>query len=112
MNAQIKEKLVTALRSGKYEQTSGTLRDGCSFCCLGVLCDISGAGQWEDRDVYVDRPLLKQYRMPDGNYSVQYLPSALKTQTGLTDEVLDHLMDMNDSGKPFTVIADYIEANL
>lgn len=52
-------KLIEALRSGKYEQTQGTLRrviehDGKppGFCCLGVACDISGLGAWVERDEY------------------------------------------------------------
>ena len=42
MNDDVKTKWVTALRSGKYQQTQGRLRagDGQSFCCLGVLCDL------------------------------------------------------------------------
>ena len=47
MDAATKAKWVAALRSGKYKQGTGQLRteDDC-YCCLGVLCDISGVGQW------------------------------------------------------------------
>lgn len=34
------EKWVLALRSGKYNQTTGTLQSTEGFCCLGVACDI------------------------------------------------------------------------
>lgn len=37
----IKDKLIEALTSGKYSQTTGTLKDGQGYCCLGVLCDIT-----------------------------------------------------------------------
>ena len=41
MNARIKRKWVTALRSGKYMQGQGYLKDeDGGYCCLGVLCDI------------------------------------------------------------------------
>lgn len=45
MNTEVKAKLLTALRSGEYSQTSHTLctidKDGkSSFCCLGVATDI------------------------------------------------------------------------
>ena len=41
MNARIKRKWVTALRSGKYVQGRGFLRDeDDGYCCLGVLCSI------------------------------------------------------------------------
>jgi len=46
MNKDIAVKWVAALRSGKYQQGEGVLRDGDSFCCLGVLCDISEMGRW------------------------------------------------------------------
>jgi hypothetical protein len=39
---------VEALRSGKYRQAIGDLRSDDGFCCLGVGCDISGLGHWED----------------------------------------------------------------
>lgn len=42
MNPEVKAKWVDALRSGKYEQSSGQLRSEDGFCCLGVLCDIYG----------------------------------------------------------------------
>lgn len=43
-------KLIRALRSGKYEQARGALRDGQKFCCLGVACDLYDPAQWEPLD--------------------------------------------------------------
>lgn len=34
-------KWIKALRSGKYKQTTGSLRDDKGHCCLGVLCAIT-----------------------------------------------------------------------
>lgn len=45
MDAQLKEKWITALRSGEYEQTQRTLKNDGKFCCLGVLNEIRGAPQ-------------------------------------------------------------------
>lgn len=42
------KKWIKALRSGKYKQARGQLRVGNAFCCLGVACDISHLGVWED----------------------------------------------------------------
>lgn len=46
MNAELKAKWVSALRSGEYEQTIGALRRGTAerfyYCCLGVLYCIEG----------------------------------------------------------------------
>lgn len=36
MNTEAVAKLVAALRSGKYKQTDGALKDGDGYCCLGV----------------------------------------------------------------------------
>ena len=36
------ETWVAALRSGKYPQTRGALRDDRGYCCLGVACDLYG----------------------------------------------------------------------
>ena len=40
MNANA-EKWVAALESGEYDQTAGRLRNGDSFCCLGVACELA-----------------------------------------------------------------------
>lgn len=42
MNPEVKAKWLEALRSGKYKQGKEFLKRGNKFCCLGVLCDISG----------------------------------------------------------------------
>ena len=42
MNKAIMKKWVKALRSGKYKHTKGQLQDVTGYCCLGVLCEISG----------------------------------------------------------------------
>lgn len=46
MKKSVAMKWVRALRSGKYNQTQGTLRNSQGYCCLGVLCDISKEGEW------------------------------------------------------------------
>jgi hypothetical protein len=52
MNAEVKANLVAALRSDKYQQGRGCLRqvDGpySKFCCLGVLSDIVDPHGWAD----------------------------------------------------------------
>jgi len=47
MNAEIKEKWIAALVSGKYSQVKGKLRRDNGYCCLGVLCDIKEDGKWK-----------------------------------------------------------------
>lgn len=54
MKTEVKEKLCTALRSGKYKKAMCVLRsdeNSDCFCVLGVLCDIyhkeTKDGEWE-----------------------------------------------------------------
>ncbi len=51
------DKWVAGLRSGKYQQAKSKLKnthgDGIAMCCLGVACDISGRGAWEDEDYLI-----------------------------------------------------------
>lgn len=47
-----KEDVLNALYSGNYKQAHGALRDGDSFCALGVICDAyikkhGGSWEWE-----------------------------------------------------------------
>jgi hypothetical protein len=49
MKPEVKTKWVEALRSGKYKQAEGVLRDeDGSMCCLGVLCDILAPEGWKE----------------------------------------------------------------
>lgn len=51
---------IAALRSGKYKQGKGSLKEGNKYCCLGVLCDLAikdGGGdkeQWKKGDMFLD----------------------------------------------------------
>jgi len=47
MKKAVMEKLVKALRSGKFKQTKHRLKDEDGHCCLGVLCEISGKDKKE-----------------------------------------------------------------
>jgi hypothetical protein len=46
MKREVAEQWVAALRSGKYKQGRNYLNSNGSYCCLGVLCDISKQGDW------------------------------------------------------------------
>ena len=48
MNQQYKKLWLEALRSGKYEQINNELSNDDGFCCLGVLCKITGLAYEED----------------------------------------------------------------
>jgi len=115
MEASLKAKWIEALRSGKYKQgrwalrtRSGKYKQGRwalrtksdDFCCLGVLCDISGVSKWEENG---------QCYSYDG--ALCLLPPCLRNQ--LTREAKETLMEMNDySGMSFPHIADWIKTNI
>lgn len=101
MNKELKNKWISALRGGAYEQGKSRLRSydnkgKVTYCCLGVLCCVSG----------------------------QYLPeSPVFEAVSLFSGRALHLLDgdsnanimlgiMNDRGTSFVDIADYIERNL
>lgn len=37
---------IEALESGEWHQVNGRLKEGNTYCCLGVLCDISKQDKW------------------------------------------------------------------
>lgn len=102
MKQDVAQKWVEALRSGKYPQGTRSLRNGGQFCCLGVLCDISGIGSWH----------VGAYRVGPGCLSTAYLPEPVAEYAGWKYPSTQHeLADRNDAGASFAEIADYIEAN-
>lgn len=119
MEQEIKENWIAALRNGKYQQGQGVLRSSANtFCCLGVLCDIIEP-LWGDDPQIVSTAIGEKDTKMDAyswkpkvfNVAVQ-LPTDLRTSLGMTFTVENNLIRLNDSGKPFAEIADYIEKNL
>lgn len=105
MNQEIKKKWVEALRGEKYQQTKKRLRDESGYCCLGVLCEVLQGKiegfQWQEGQA--------SYK---GESNKLDLPSTLNEEIGLPGMYEDALVSMNDSGKTFNKIADWIEENL
>lgn len=136
MNENAK-KWVTALKSGDYKQTKGTLRDGEGFCCLGVACDLSGLGEWVQLPDDDRNPDDTRFAYVIGGYKhTDLLPEEVRLWLGLEgisgeyeiDEGLDPLVedeetgelpeptnreltDDNDEGATFAEIAKIIEEN-
>jgi hypothetical protein len=107
---EIAKQWCEALRSGKYKQGKGALKRDGSFCCLGVLCDISGISKWNDYSA------LNTYLGRDG-----ILPESVQEWAGMGSQlgelpVAPDLSELNDGnndehGKTFAEIADIIEKN-
>jgi hypothetical protein len=109
MDAQLRAKWVEALRSKKYRQVQGNLREETSkhrygYCCLGVLCHTMGS-RWKD-----GTPMLDGKRMEHEQEA--YLSYEALLMADLGDVSQRRLAEMNDAGNSFAEIADYIETNL
>jgi hypothetical protein len=100
---------VGALRSGNYKQAKGKLRNKLGgFCCLGVACEISGLGRWDEDGRYITT----------GGSDSQELPAPVRNWLGLSDKVggwddtKEHscLAQKNDRGSTFKTIANIIES--
>jgi hypothetical protein len=109
MKKEVADKWVEALRSGKYKQGNGVLKDDNNkFCCLGVLCDISDMSIW-----------IKSIEGSSefNNYfeNSMYLPvkirqwAEMNSASGIYDDWEPSLASENDNGLSFNEIADLIE---
>jgi len=109
MDAKLKADWIAALRSGKYRQGIGFLNSDKGFCCLGVLCDISGDGEWKpDNDPEIDCQLY----WIGTTATRAVLDEKSIRKHGFSGGTISDLIDMNDRGKSFAEIANYIEQNL
>lgn len=106
-----KAKWIEALRSGRYAQGKNYLRVKDTYCCLGVLCDITGT-EWkpmDGSDCYGSKGWTG-IPNPYECYPKEIIPAM---QQDVKDESLQWLLSrMNDDGKSFNEIADWIEENL
>lgn len=108
MNSEIKTKWIETLLSGKYKQGTGALRKadegrGDTFCCLGVLCDIMDPENWEAR--YEGYAMYHKGRSAAPHTDFLVLAD-------LEENDVDSLMDMNDVGNSFAIIAEVIKDTL
>lgn len=106
MDKKIAMKWARALESGKYHQTKNKLFNGKGYCCLGVLCKITG---------------FKFQKDEEGNYQceggeIEDLPFEVQDLTGFQSclgdyeegEGSNNLARLNDEGKKFKTIAKVI----
>ncbi len=97
LNKELVTKWVEALRSGKYKQTKGSLHKGDAFCCLGVLCDITGV-QWTERKVKASIPeYVIEYKDESSQGSAWLgLTNSIRNQIGLSFQQECKLANLND----------------
>ena len=103
MDNRIKELWTDALKSKKYKQCSGKLKQANTYCCLGVLTELYLKEHPNDSET-------KRYLNMEG----MVLNKQVKEWAGLEESgAIDHpqyssLADMNDDGRSFEDIADNI----
>ena len=77
MKKAIATKWIKAMRSKKYKQATGALKRENGYCCLGVLCDISKQGEWEEDDGALC------YKPREGSSNDDLLPGAVQRWAGM-----------------------------
>jgi hypothetical protein len=115
MNPQVKQKWVSALRSGEYPQITRRLHTDNGFCCLGVLCDLYGKEnnvEWE-----LECGNIYEFNLYVFQGNGTFLPLSVVEWSGLENgsPYVDGgktLALLNDHGKTFEEIADVIEEQL
>lgn len=114
MNPELKEKWVSALRSGKYKQGTCSFRnkekDGSeNYCCLGVLADVIDPTAWK---LSLEYDTWNWFFANDRHDNAAFSSEPLD-KAGMTDTEQWVLIRMNDrEDTTFAEIADYIEEKL
>lgn len=114
---------IAALRSGKYKQAKGLLKSNTGFCCLGVACDLINQNTWKRIEEY-DEETGESFESDDRWYTSAG-NDELPEEQDMTEEVfqvlaseyknsrvMDKLAAMNDAGRSFAELADWIEEHL
>jgi len=120
LNPLIKRSWMTALRSGKFEQTQNVLCEideegNKSYCCLGVLCEVLKKKGFNVK-LNIDKEKQTAEFVCNGKADEGNINSALAKRIGL-GEIEDRdkqeiYSEMNDNeGKSFKQIAQYIETH-
>lgn len=110
MTKYMRDRWVEALRGGEYKQIVGSLKQSGGYCCLGVLCDLDGAG-WTPQLAYKAGPVYSAGPSVHGS-EIHTLSEEREERLEIEHGIVGQVIYMNDSGKTFAEIADWIEANV
>lgn len=117
------EEWLKALRSGNYKQCKGKLYNDTTkgYCCLGVACILKYplhylkncnnngfAGTITKYDSQKHFVYFKMYML---KYDLKKIPEGLKGRAN-DNRLVEILTEMNDNGKSFNQIANWIEKNI
>ena len=115
MDQKLKALWVEALRSDRFKQTGGTLKNEAGHCCLGVACELMVAHDLVPEGIKInitDGGISIDGRTRDAGYTGTF-PYTLVSALSIPPTGYDRVIALNDSGeRNFKAIADYIEQNL
>lgn len=110
IDANLKEKWLEALESGKYPKGKHHLNRKGHFCCLGVLCEVTGL-----KPIFEGPNFENNYECSiaeyviNGNHSSSLVPD---NWLGLKKDELGNLMNLNDLSDSFEDVIKWIKENL
>lgn len=117
MKEEIAIRLVKALRSNRYKQTTRALKINKNYCCLGVLCKISKLGKFGRIKSTSSNEGAYPYIIKGELHEISVLPKRVMEWAGMNSDIgilendAETLANYNDTGKSFLEIADIIEQN-
>jgi hypothetical protein len=109
MKKELKERWITALRSGDYGQSQGCLQDKYGWCCLGVLCNIVDGTKWIEP---AENVMEHEYDFGNEVVLEDMPPREWLENHGLPHGLAKELAGLNDDGVQFVEIAEYIKENV
>ena len=132
MKQNVMKKWVKALRSGKFKQGSGTLKQfnkkgQTQHCCLGVLCELYNETMKKNKKKTLPETVCDNDRDFSHGYcrfggKKEDLPKDVMKWAGISNSMgafttgnpiyeQYNLADLNDTGRKFKTIANIIEKN-
>lgn len=106
MDQELKARWIADLRAHQESQGRGFLQRDGKFCCLGRLAEIEGVPSREYESG------ICFYDFGFGQENTGFLSSVWTDKRSLSSESCNALIGMNDDGRTFAEIADWIEKNL
>jgi len=99
-------KWLKALESGNYTSSVAKLRTSQGYCPLGILCELSMVGKWEEFEITEELVVYSYFN------ETQYLPKEVSDWAGLTEKerklMIYFVMSMHDQKVPMNEIAKYL----
>lgn len=127
MRKEIAKKWIKALRSGKYKQGEVYLKQFDSHgepkhCCLGVLCELYNDNMRKNHKKTLSTKIRNKITTDCVVFNNREgeLPRVVMKWSGINDPIgrfsdlnnIGSLADMNDCGKTFKTISNFIEKNV